>query len=181
VNLSIDASSSSFGDMLFFGFDTALSGLSTSGGTSATGDFTFNSSSNNEGISEVCSASTANGIRTCGGVGSAGNFNGPLGLTEGFGYIVRMGGAGLVGAGITAFDFSIATGDTLTASSFSRVGIRAQSVGASDSLEGQDGSTKDINNTGVFDAPSPVPLPAAGWMLIAGLGGLAAMGRRRKA
>lgn len=27
---------------------------------------------------------------------------------------------------------------------------------------------------------SPVPLPAAGWMLIAGLGGLAAMGRRRK-
>lgn len=29
--------------------------------------------------------------------------------------------------------------------------------------------------------PSPVPLPAAGWMLIAGLGGLAAMGRRRKA
>jgi len=28
--------------------------------------------------------------------------------------------------------------------------------------------------------PGAVPLPAAGWMLIAGLGGLAAMGRRRK-
>ena len=29
--------------------------------------------------------------------------------------------------------------------------------------------------------PSPVPLPAAGWMLIAGLGGLVAMKRRKKA
>ncbi|MEL6957577.1 MAG: VPLPA-CTERM sorting domain-containing protein [Pseudomonadota bacterium] len=30
------------------------------------------------------------------------------------------------------------------------------------------------------DSVSPVPLPAASWMLIAGLGGLAAMGRRRR-
>ncbi|MCF2906420.1 VPLPA-CTERM sorting domain-containing protein [Octadecabacter sp. CECT 8868] len=28
--------------------------------------------------------------------------------------------------------------------------------------------------------PSPVPLPAAGWMLLAGLGGMAAAGRRKK-
>lgn len=32
-----------------------------------------------------------------------------------------------------------------------------------------------------FANVSPVPLPAAGWMLIAGLGGLGAIGRRRKA
>jgi hypothetical protein len=29
--------------------------------------------------------------------------------------------------------------------------------------------------------PNVVPLPAAGWMLLAGLGGIAAMKRRRKA
>ncbi|PKP79413.1 MAG: hypothetical protein CVT80_16140 [Alphaproteobacteria bacterium HGW-Alphaproteobacteria-2] len=28
--------------------------------------------------------------------------------------------------------------------------------------------------------PSPIPLPAAGWMLLAGIGGLAAMRRRRR-
>lgn len=32
-----------------------------------------------------------------------------------------------------------------------------------------------------FDGPAPVPLPAAGWLLLAGLGGLAAVRRRRKA
>ncbi|MFN7225534.1 MAG: VPLPA-CTERM sorting domain-containing protein [Paracoccaceae bacterium] len=33
----------------------------------------------------------------------------------------------------------------------------------------------------VTGEPSPVPLPAAGWLLMAGVGGLAAMRRRRKA
>lgn len=33
----------------------------------------------------------------------------------------------------------------------------------------------------IQEITAPVPLPAAGWMLIAGLGGLAAMARRRKA
>lgn len=37
-----------------------------------------------------------------------------------------------------------------------------------------EGDTQNPNN------PNVVPLPAAGWMLIAGIGGLAAMGRRRK-
>lgn len=31
------------------------------------------------------------------------------------------------------------------------------------------------------DTPSPVPLPAAGWLMIAGLGGLAALRRRKRA
>lgn len=35
-------------------------------------------------------------------------------------------------------------------------------------------------DTGGTGGPSPIPLPAAGWLLIAGLGGLAAMSRRRK-
>lgn len=47
------------------------------------------------------------------------------------------------------------------------------------------GGTTDVDdtttggNSGGGDAMSPVPLPAAGWMLIAGLGGLAAMRRRK--
>ena len=32
----------------------------------------------------------------------------------------------------------------------------------------------------ITEAPAPAPLPAAGWLLIAGLGGLAAVSRRRK-
>lgn len=32
-----------------------------------------------------------------------------------------------------------------------------------------------------FDGPAPIPLPAAGWLMLAGLGGLAAVRRRRKA
>jgi hypothetical protein len=39
------------------------------------------------------------------------------------------------------------------------------------------------NTTGSFNADllmSPVPLPAAGWMLLAGLGGIAALRRRQK-
>jgi hypothetical protein len=43
---------------------------------------------------------------------------------------------------------------------------------------------KDISHVTLYARGAPVsvvPLPAAGWMLIAGLGGLAAMRRRRKA
>ncbi|MEL6960228.1 MAG: NF038132 family protein [Pseudomonadota bacterium] len=38
-----------------------------------------------------------------------------------------------------------------------------------------------VDGTVIIDPnPSTVPLPAAGWMLLAGLGGMAALGRRRK-
>lgn len=39
------------------------------------------------------------------------------------------------------------------------------------------GSTKYLGG----DAPAPVPLPAAGWLMLAGLGGLAALRRKRRA
>jgi hypothetical protein len=39
-----------------------------------------------------------------------------------------------------------------------------------------------INNVSLAnDRTSPVPLPAAGWMLLAGLGGIAVLRRRAKA
>jgi hypothetical protein len=44
------------------------------------------------------------------------------------------------------------------------------------------GKGRKISHITFFDtAVSPVPLPAAGWMLLAGLGGIAAMKRRKKA
>lgn len=39
----------------------------------------------------------------------------------------------------------------------------------------------NISTVGIYANIAPVPLPAAGWMLIAGLGGLAAMRRRKTA
>jgi hypothetical protein len=45
-------------------------------------------------------------------------------------------------------------------------------------------STKELSHASVYyrpGTPSPVPLPAAGWMLLAGLGGIAAAKRRKKA
>lgn len=41
------------------------------------------------------------------------------------------------------------------------------------------GSESFVN--GVVEPPAPVPLPAAGWLMIAGLGGLAALRRRKRA
>lgn len=44
----------------------------------------------------------------------------------------------------------------------------------------QEGSANSATLVGSFiERPAPIPLPAAGWMLIAGLGGLAAMRRQK--
>ncbi|AXI47009.1 hypothetical protein C1J03_13855 [Sulfitobacter sp. SK012] len=61
---------------------------------------------------------------------------------------------------------------------FTRVGLRFQEVGVGQ-LGG--GSNKMIGIPGTPPPVNEVPLPAAGWMLMAGLGGLAAARRRRRA
>lgn len=47
------------------------------------------------------------------------------------------------------------------------------------------GNIGDISHISVYgvpgETPAPVPLPAAGWLMIAGLGGLAALRRRKRA
>lgn len=145
VSLSIASPSPSTADMLGFGFDTALTGLSM-------GDFDFLSSSTGEGITGLYSNTLS--------CGPGCNFNG--GGQSAFDYIIRMGSQGSSNGLITEFAFTIVnTGDVALADAFTRVGIRAQSVGGG-------GSTKDINST--MDVPHPVPLPGTLPLFLAGLG-----------
>lgn len=74
------------------------------------------------------------------------------------------GGVGSSGDSIYSYDFF----GTYTGSSFA--------IGAS----GYNDEWK-LRSVAVDYTPPVVPLPAAGWMLMAGIGGLAAMKRRRKA
>lgn len=57
-------------------------------------------------------------------------------------------------------------------------GGRSINVFFGDSGAGVDG---DLDDLGIRIDVAPIPLPAAGWLMIAGLGGLAALRRKRKA
>jgi hypothetical protein len=46
---------------------------------------------------------------------------------------------------------------------------------------GDGGQQGGLSHITFFDSTTPVPLPAAGWLMIAGIGGIAALRRRRKA
>ena len=155
IGVTVTATGSS-ADMLGLGFDWAGTALDPN---LATGDFVFVSSNTNEGITRVCV-----GAITCGG---GLNFNG-TGVGS-FDYIVRMGAQGSANGLITDFSFYILTDESLDAVLTDSFGIRAQSTEA--------GSIKLIDFTRVAE----VPLPAAGLLLLGGLGVLGAAKRRRKA
>lgn len=153
--VGIDAGSSAIGDILGIGFNTSMT----------LGNFAFVSSSTGERIT-----GTYTNTRRCGG---GCNFNGAT--STNFDYIVRAGDQGSSAGRITSFIFTADTADGLAADSFSRVGIRSQSLGAAPFGGGD--SSKDINS---MPEISPVPLPAAIWLLGAGLGGLGFVGRKRR-
>lgn len=109
-------------------------------------------------------------------LGGGVNING--GGQNAFDFGVRFGTSGIGKDDIqtTSFVFGL-TGGTVSIADFfgQNVAIRGTSTGLPGSNRG--GSSK---TEGTVPTPSPVPLPAAGWMLIAGLGGLGAMRRLRK-
>lgn len=144
-------------DLLGLAFDW----LGTPAPTSS--DFAFVSSNTGEGITAICEDAL-----TC---GQGLNFNG-TGVTA-FDYIVRMGSQGLFnGQYLNLFNFTIASGLALDDFLGESFGIRAQSTGP----DGND-SLKLID----FERVPPIPVPAAGFMLLLGLGGLAAVRRRKTA
>lgn len=51
---------------------------------------------------------------------------------------------------------------------------------AAGGLVNDKGNARELSHITFFDTVAPIPLPAAGWLMIAGIGGLAAL-RRRKA
>lgn len=142
-------------DMLGLGFDWGGSALDAD---MDTGDFEFVSSNTGEEITGICVDAIAcgPGLTFVGtGVGS-------------FDYIVRMGAAGSGAGLITDFSFYILTDESLDDVLTDSFGIRAQST--------EEGSIKLIEFTRVAE----VPVPAAGLLLLGGLGALGVAKRRRK-
>ena len=130
-------------------------------------DFAWVSSNNGEIITAICIDAISCGTAGTNGVNGL-TFSG-TGISE-FDYIIRMGAAGTQDY-LTCFAFSIASGLGVEAIS-GFLGIRAQSTG----LAGE-GSIKLVE----FERVPEVPQPAAGWLLLGGLGGLAVLRRRKKA
>ena len=124
------------------------------------GDFNTVSSNTGEAITNVCA--------NCSNAGNGANFNG-TGQT--FDYIVRMGASGTQGGNyLTDFRFYINSTLSLDEALGSGFGIRGPSTGSS----GND-SIKLVDFT-----LAPVPVPAAGFLLITALAGLSISSRRRR-
>ena len=113
------------------------------------------------------------------------NVNGSLNPGE-FDVIAKIGSQGSSSDYWDNFMITVlGTGLDVTDFYGSLFAVRGQSVGqgCDFGVDGCDGSSKQFGMAGYAtdpDDPSPVPLPAAGWMLLAGVGGLTVMRRKRK-
>ena len=156
VKVRVDPLSTVIGDILGIGFDVtptykALLTASDIAGTDITGIF--------------------QNTRSC---GPGCNFNGITPNT--FDRIVRIGHQGSAGGLVTATTFTLAThGQTLQASPFTTVGIRAQSVGPAP--DGGGGSAKDISSTRMLI--TAVPEPSSTLLFALALGSMCAFGWQR--
>lgn len=178
-NISIAAPTTAVGDVLAFGFDSALTGLTFSSISNV-------STSTGETLLDPIYGNGTNSQTSC-GMGC--NFNG---VTDpgtnsalAFDYILKFGGQGSNNGLITSATFQIASaGLTLNSASFTQVGLRIQTLGTPP--DGGGGSAKDYNSTPIF-TPSggtvpvdPVPLPAALWFIITALGSVGLLGWRKQ-
>ncbi len=111
-------------------------------------------------------------VSDCGGPTPGGGFTGGLFQNFAFDAVIKIGAPGTASGFNTDISFNILAAG-LTSLDFTHVGLRLHGVGVPPDDEG---SLKIIN-----DKPSVIPLPAAGWMLLMGIGGLAAARRMKKA
>ena len=146
INVSIAASSSNVGDIFGVGFDLDYTVASSD---IIGGDITGKNSDTNK-------------------VG--GNNLSPL---TPFNWLVTIGNSGSSGEFFTSTMFTVADlGETLDLATFTRFGVRAQTVGAPPA--GGDSSSKDWTATStVVTTPPPSPVPESGTLLGSGLLGLA--------
>ncbi len=157
------------GDFLGFGFNYAGSDMLSSA------DLMLLSATKKNGDSITPAISLfGNGSETVSGCGNGCNFNGSGSASE-FDYIVRIGSnGGGQNNYVASASFSLA--DTL-ASDFDGLALRLQSTADSAGTPVNGGSLKiDLEE---IEDMAPVPLPAAAWLLLAGLGGLGAVARRK--
>ena len=95
--------------------------------------------------------------------------------------VFSFGNGAYHGAYATDYEYDIKTGGGSGGYSVRTVSISGLDTGSVFGIgayhHGSEFKIKAIH----FEEVNPIPLPAAGWMLLAGLGGLAAMKRRKKA
>jgi len=126
--------------------------------------------------SDVTSFDASGGVTSLGG---SLNLNGGGGSNPGsFDIGVEFGSSGIGADDITSTVFSVSVdGGTISSADFLNSAARITSVGL---LGGdREDSSKLSGGFDPVDPPSEVPLPAGGWLLLAGLGAFAAV--RRKA
>ena len=114
--------------------------------------------------------------------GSGCNFNGAV--SNGFDYIFKVGQQGSGSDYVSQFSFGLEKGGlTLDESLFTRVGIRAQSVGSNCASSSCNGSVKDFSENPDTVTPEPTPVPEPGTAMLLGLAllGFAARSQKNKA
>jgi hypothetical protein len=152
-------------DFLGLGFDFAGSTLTQA----ALSLVSFTSKSSTPNVPALLLYGNNTGIQTACGYGC--NFNGGGTWPDPFDHVIRIGENGGGANYISGIVFDVTAAGSLADNPFSGFGVRAQgTTGPSNSIKFR-----------LVEAASSVPLPAAGWLLLAGLGGLAALRRRRAA
>ncbi len=166
VRFSID-SAIGFADYLGLGFDYAGTMLKQT----AFSLVSFTSLSGKPNTPAIVLYGNNTGTQSTCGQGCNLNGAGGTGNTQ-FDYIVRIGEQGGGKNNVSSVEFDIA-GTSLT--DFSNFAVRAQETSNGDSIK------YGLNPVMEVTPPAPVPLPAAGFGLFAGIGALAALRRRKRA